>query len=214
MGWGKRAFVFHEAADTAIFRPPEKALSERSGIAWVGNWGDGERSAELENYLLSPARTAGLSLDMYGVRYPMEGRATLERYGAHYRGWVANTLVPDVFSRYRMTVHVPRCFYRTHLPGIPTIRVFEALACGIPLICAPWSDREGLFRPGEHYQMAHSKDQMVSAMRAVASDDDLAQNMSETGLKQIAARHTCRHRAEELLAIAAALKPSIVEAAQ
>ena len=35
------------------------------------------------------------------------------------------------------------------LPGIPTIRVFEALACGIPLVSAPWQDEEGLFRPGE-----------------------------------------------------------------
>jgi hypothetical protein len=33
-------------------------------------------------------------------------------------------------------------------PGIPTIRVFEALACGVPLICAPWRDEENLFPPG------------------------------------------------------------------
>ena len=47
-----------------------------------------------------------------------------------------------------MTVHVPRRPYVEALPGIPTIRVFEALACGIPLVSAPWADSEGLFPPG------------------------------------------------------------------
>jgi spore maturation protein CgeB len=40
------------------------------------------------------------------------------------------------------------------LPGIPTIRVFEALACGIPLVSAPWDDSEHLFRPGEDFLVA------------------------------------------------------------
>ena len=41
---------------------------------------------------------------------------------------------PEVFARHLATVHVPRRFYVDALPGIPTIRVFEALACGIPLV--------------------------------------------------------------------------------
>ena len=53
--------------------------------------------------------------------------------------------------RHRVTVHVPRRPYAQALPGIPTIRVFEALACGIPLVSAPWDDVEGLFRPGEDF---------------------------------------------------------------
>ena len=44
-----------------------------------------------------------------------------------------------------VTVHVPRRPYANGLPGIPTIRVFEALACGIPLVCAPWRTRKGCF---------------------------------------------------------------------
>ena len=52
-----------------------------------------------------------------------------------------NASAPEVFARHLATVHVPRRFYVTEqLPGIPTIRVFEALACGIPLVCAPWRD--------------------------------------------------------------------------
>ena len=66
--------------------------------------------------------------------------------GIEYGGWLPNYRAPEVFSRYRVTVHIPRRPYVDALRGIPTIRPFEALACGIPLISAPWHDSEKLFR--------------------------------------------------------------------
>ncbi|HEY3720278.1 MAG TPA: glycosyltransferase [Roseiarcus sp.] len=199
-GWNEHAFVWHEAADTTLFRPPLEA-GPREGLVWIGNWGDGERSDELEEFLLRPAQREGLQLDIHGVRYPPHALATLERYGAHYCGWLANVLAPAVFARYRATVHVPRRFYVEALPGIPTIRVFEALACGIPLLCAPWRDAEGLFRPGDDYLVARDGDEMCAHMRAIAHDDDLVRALAANGLATVRARHTCAHRAVELLAI-------------
>jgi spore maturation protein CgeB len=152
-GWGDRVFVWHEAADITVFHPPATP-SDRLGLVWIGNWGDGERTAEIEDYLLAPARDAGLPLDIHGVRYPEAAKTLLARYGATYRGWLANAAVPGAFARHLATVHVPRRFYVETLPGIPTIRVFEALACGIPLVSAPWRDVEGLFRSGEDYLWA------------------------------------------------------------
>ena len=139
-GWGRRVFVWHEAADTRLFHPPE-GETERQGLVWIGNWGDDERSAELETFLLRPAQAVGLPLDIYGVRYPDGALQALARHGASYRGWLPNPKAPEVFARHLATVHVPRRFYVDHLPGIPTIRVFEALACGIPLVSAPWRMR-------------------------------------------------------------------------
>ena len=46
-------------------------------MVWIGNWGDGERTAELERFLFAPAAEAGVPLDIYGVRYPDEARAML-----------------------------------------------------------------------------------------------------------------------------------------
>lgn len=211
-GWGRRAFVFHEAADTALFHPPSSPLSNRAGAVWVGNWGDGERTRELDEYLLQPTKKAGLSLSIFGVRYPDDALARLHACGANYHGWIANSQVPNIFAKHRMTIHVPRRFYSELLPGIPTIRVFEALACGIPLICAPWSDCEHLFRPGQDYLTATSQEDMCTAMHAVNSDDDLARSLIENGWQSIRERHTCRHRAVQLLAIAASMIPSMQDA--
>lgn len=199
-GWGNRVYVWHEAADMRLFHPPA-VETERRGLVWIGNWGDDERSAELESFLFRPAQTVGLPLDIYGVRYPDHALEMLARYGVTYRGWLPNARAPEIFARHLATVHVPRRFYVEMLPGIPTIRVFEALACGIPLISAPWSDSEGLFNPGTDYLVAQDEAQMERHLKDVRNDPDLRRSLVEHGLAAIRNRHSCAHRAEQLLAI-------------
>lgn len=205
LGWARRVWTWHEAADTTLFRPPT-IEGDRHGLVWLGNWGDGERTAELETFLFSPARELELKLDVYGVRYPDEAIAMLSRHRAIYHGWLANAAAPNVFARHLATVHVPRRYYSERLPGIPTIRVFEALACGIPLVCAPWQDSEHLFRPGTDYLVAEDGAQMRSHLAALVQDPALRRALSASGLETIRARHTCGHRADELLAIVAGLR--------
>lgn len=205
-GWGRRAYVWHEAADVRLFRPAALDDEDREGLVWIGNWGDGERSAELAEFLLTPAHDLDVPLDVHGVRYPPEALAALDEYGARYHGWVANMDVPDIYARHRATVHVPRRFYAEALPGIPTIRVFEALACGIPLVCAPWDDAEGLFNPGHDYLLARNGNEMREHLKALMSEAGLRRSLTQGGLRTILARHTCAHRVDELLAIAHALR--------
>src|SRR5699024_10445714 len=123
-------------------------------------WGDDERNRELNAFLLQPVKALGLTGTAYGVRYPEYALDKLAAAGLDYRGWLANFEAPTAFARHCVTVHVPRRHYVQALPGIPTIRVFEALACGIPLVCAPWDDAEALFSPGEDYLLARSGDAM------------------------------------------------------
>lgn len=209
-GWGSRVFVWHEAADVRLFRPPA-AEERRTGLVWIGNWGDGERTRELEAFLFAPARAGGLALDVYGVRYPPEALALLARHHVHYAGWLANARAPQVLARHLATVHVPRRYYATLLPGIPTIRVFEALACGIPLVSAPWDDSEHLFTPGADYLSAATGAACASHLKALAADCDLRRALAAQGLATIRARHTCAHRATELLTIAGRLSPRLRE---
>ncbi|MCE6957951.1 glycosyltransferase [Cereibacter sphaeroides] len=202
-GWGRQVFTWHEAADDSIFRPmPAEAEGD---LIWIGNWGDGERSAELAEYLIEPVKRLGLRAAVHGVRYPAEALDRLSAAGIDFRGWIPNAEVPRAFGRHRVTVHVPRRPYVEALPGIPTIRVFEALACGIPLVSAPWNDAEGLFRTGSDYLLARDGAEMERHLRAVLHDRDLAEALAEHGLATIRSRHTCRHRVDELLAIVARL---------
>jgi len=198
-GWGRQVFTWHEAADTSLFRPREEVPVE-GDLIWVGNWGDGERSEELERFLISPAERLSLKTRIHGVRYPQHALARLSEAGIAFGGSIANTQVPRAFAAHRVTVHVPRRPYVESLPGIPTIRPFEALACGIPLVSAPWDDAEGLFRPGD-FRFARDGEEMTEHLAELLSDPEAAREQAARGLETIRARHTCGHRADELLAV-------------
>lgn len=199
-GWARRAFTFHEAADTRVFGPRPGVRPELD-LVWIGNWGDDEREQELEEFLLGPVRRLRLRARVHGVRYPERALTALRRAGIEHGGWLANHRVPEAFASARVTVHVPRRPYVERLPGIPTIRPFEALACGIPLISAPWRDDEGLFRPGEDFLVARDGDEMCAHLERVLARSDVARSIASSGRERVLARHTCAHRADELLAV-------------
>jgi spore maturation protein CgeB len=201
-GWGRRVFTWHEAADDRLFKPHPEIARTRD-LVWIGNWGDGERSAELREFLVEPVRELGLTAMVHGVRYPEEALAALGTAGIRYEGSVANAEAPRIFAAHRVTVHVPRRPYRENLPGIPTIRMFEALACGIPLVSAPWPDVESLFRPGADFLFARDGAGMTGHLRDITGDPALAGSLAASGLETIRARHTCRHRVDELFGILA-----------
>jgi len=197
---GHRAWTWHEAADIRIFKPHSNPAPD-GDLVWIGNWGDEERAAELQEFLIQPCKKLGLKATVYGVRYPESAKRALLDAGIEYRGWLPNFEVPRVFSRYKVTVHIPRRPYVKALPGIPTIRPFEALACGIPLVCAPWQDTEGLFTPGKDFLMAQNGEEMTERLATLIEDDSRAREMARHGMATIHARHTCSHRVNELLAI-------------
>jgi spore maturation protein CgeB len=197
--WARAAFTWHEAADVRRFKP--LPVPRTLDVVFVGNWGDEERTEELQEFFLAPVRSLGLSARVHGVRYPAHARAALAAAGVTHGGWIPNHAAPRVLAAHRATVHVPRRPYARALPGIPTIRPFEALACGTPLLCAPWDDVEGLFRRGKDHLVANDGAEMRRLLAAVVQDGALARSLAEEGLATIRARHTCAHRVDELLEI-------------
>lgn len=198
--WLNRVWTWHEAADSELFAP--KREEEKEGdLVWIGNWGDDERTEELMEFLIEPVKELKLKAKVYGVRYPEKALRALKEANIEYGGWLPNYKVPEVFSRYKVTVHVPRRPYVKMLPGIPTIRPFEALSCGIPLICSPWEDAENLFTPGEDYLLAKDGNDMGYKLAEVLKSAQLAQSLSQNGRRTILEKHTCAHRVDELEAI-------------
>ena len=203
LGWGRQVFTWHEAADTRRFQP-RPDIDRTYDLVWIGNWGDGERERELDEYLVAPAIELGLTGNVHGVRYPADALDRLARSRLRYRGWLPNRDVPAVFAAHAATLHVPRRPYVEALPGIPTIRMFEALACGIPLVSAPWDDAESLFRPDDYLRAGNGRE-MAEQLARLRADPDLARHVAESGLHTVRSRHTCKHRVDELLAILASL---------
>ncbi len=196
-------WTLHEAADTTIFQPPAKPISTpEQEVVWIGNWGDDERAAEITQFLLDPAahlRTQA-RFTIHGVRYPEPALAALNQAGVRFAGYLPNLHAPAAYSSSRLTLHIPRQHYTGAMAGIPTIRVFEALAAGIPLISAPWHDLENLFSAGD-YLVAQNTAEMTAHIEHLLNHPAEAQAQADRGLSTVLAHHTCSHRAEQLAGI-------------
>lgn len=195
-----RSWTFHEAADEEVFTP--RVAKRDADVLWIGNWGDEERSRELMQFLVQPAATLpGRKVVAYGVRYPDAAIEQMRHAGIEYRGYLPNLKAPQAYSESALALHVPRRQYANGLSGIPTIRVFEALSCGVPLLCSPWSDAESLFRPGQDYVCVPDGEGMRAEIEHMLKDDRARRQLGENGRETIRKRHTCMHRAEQLVGI-------------
>ncbi len=202
-GWAKQAWVWSEAADTRLFYP--RNGTPEGDVIFVGNWLGAEDDRTFEEFLARPVRTLGLSARVHGVGYPREAQELLRRHGIDYAGWLPNYQVPDLYSCYTAALHVPHESPERALPGQAPVRLFEALACGIPVVSGPWEDADGLLEAGRDYLMGQNEKEITRHLEDVLNDGALRQSLIANGREKILSRHTCAHRARELTAIARSL---------
>jgi spore maturation protein CgeB len=211
-GWVENVWTWRDAVDTRVFRPWSGAgsASEDQGqgdavpsldLVWMGAWGSPERASELDEFLIEPIRALGLRARFYGARYPKEALSTLRAAGIDYGGWIPDFAIPAALSAGRFTVNVPRRMRADGLPHTPAIRVLEALACGVPVVTAPWDECEQMFTPDVDLLVARDGNDMERRMVALHSDPEFARFIGANGYQTVVSRHTCEHRVQELLAI-------------
>lgn len=211
-GWAERAWTWQYAADVRAFHPLPASRIE-GDLVWIGEPGDEEDARELRELLLRPARRARLHGSVFGPPPSWADRARTRLAGLHHRGWADEDRVPELYAGHRMTVNLPHRHAGEPLPGMPTMRIFEALACGIPLISAPWDDCEALFQAEHDYLVARDTMEMREAMQAIVEFPAFAAELARNGLETIRAHHTCAHRVDELLSIDAELRGEKLEVA-
>ena len=184
-----------DAALSALYRPMIDAPTAPDGCFVLG------RIAQSLDGRIATVSGASQWISGRSDILHMHRLRALSDAGIEYGGWLPNYRVPEIFSRSRFTVHIPRGPYVSQLPGIPTIRPFEALACGIPLLSAPWPDDEGLFFPGKDFLVAADRGEMIAQLEELRRSHTLAEELRRHGLETIRKRHTCEHRVNELLGI-------------
>jgi spore maturation protein CgeB len=197
-GWAQAAWTWHEAADTRLFHNiPSPKLGD---LVWVGDGVAGERLNELNEFLVKPVKSMGIRAKVYGARYSEEALRVLALAGIEYGGWIPNYEIPKVYAKYRLTMHIPNRSYARAVPGVPTARLLEGLACGIPLISAPWIDSEKLFTRGD-FLRARNGEEVEAQISWILHNEAAAHEISSHGRRTVLEAHTCSHRADELLQI-------------
>ena len=174
------------SVDDDKYRPLD--VPKRWDLTYLGTYSD-DRQPTLERLLIEPARRRpDLTFAVAGPQYP----DTI--------AWPENVdriehLPPAehaaFYSASRMTLNVTRADMIA-AGWSPSVRLFEAGACGTPILSDRWAGLDQLFAPAHEILLA---DTTEDALTALATDAGLIGTAART---RVLAEHTARHRAAEL----------------
>ena len=179
------------SADPETHRPTADAPA-RWDLSYLGTYSD-DRQPTLDRLLCAPARL-----------WP-EGRFCVA--GPQYPtslAWPPNVqrtthLSPDKHRRFyaesRWTLNVTRADM-VRRGWSPSVRLFEAACCGIPVISDWWDGLDQFFRPGDEIIIARDAAESLAALRGIP--DDRRREIAERARARVLAAHTGHHRAIEL----------------
>jgi spore maturation protein CgeB len=184
------ARAFYCSVDPTLYFPEQ--LPARWDLGYMGTYSD-DRQPGVDRLLLAPARQWD------------EGRFIVA--GAQYPAdiaWPANVqyephLPPAehraFYGSQRWTLNITRADM-VAAGWSPSVRLFEAAACGTPIVSDRWQGIEDLFVPGREIVLADSTAQALDVLRGWGEDERL--RMAERARERILAGHTAAHRAEQL----------------
>ena len=185
-----------------IYYFPERR-KRKWALGYLGTFG-ADRQAKLNSLLLASATMwpAGRFV-VGGPQYPKAIR------------WPANVerithLSPAkhcaFYNSQRFTLNLTRAaMVRTGFS--PSVRLFEAAACGTPVISDDWPGLKALFRPGEEILVAKSAGEVLEILQQLP--EEMARDIGSRARQRVLREHTSSHRAAELESIiGAARKPA------
>jgi spore maturation protein CgeB len=158
-------------------------------MGYLGTY-SADRQSTLEELMCSPARRCPQRLfAVAGPLYPNDvswpaNVERIEHVGPDRHGWF--------YSRQRFTLNVTRADM-TRMGYSPSVRLFEAAACGVPIISDPWPGLETIFVPGKHILVARSSHEVLSYLREFP--DHERRQIAVRAREHVLARHTAVHRA-------------------
>ena len=188
------AYPLYCSVDPELYYP-EKDTAAYWDLGYLGTYSP-DRQPTLERLLLEPARDIPAArMVVAGPQYPptVSWPANVERI---------EHLPPAEHRRFynaqRYTLNVTRAeMIRTGYS--PSVRLFEAAACGVPVISDPWEGLDTFFTPGEEIFLATESDEVTRILRDTSADQ--AREMGGRARQRVLAGHTAAQRAAELEAL-------------
>jgi spore maturation protein CgeB len=186
----RSARALYCSVDPEHHRPePHPALWD---LGYLGTYG-ADRQPALDRLLLEPARRwRDGRFVVAGPQYPRELR------------WPANVarmehLAPpqhvSFYNAQRFTLNVTRRDM-VEAGWSPSVRLFEAAACGTPVVSDIWQGLETVFEPGEEILLASTAEEALEIVRALPEEERLA--IGAAARARVLKEHTAAHRARQL----------------
>lgn len=201
----RRVAPLYGHVDPEAHRPGTPSEAFRGELSWLGTYA-ADRQAALGALFLEPARRRPeLRFVLAGSGYPKDFPWTDNIFFVKHLPPADH---PAFFASSRLTLNVTREAMAA-MGWCPSGRLFEAAACGIPLLSDRWDGIEDFFAPGEEILLAASPEDTLAAL--ARPDAELAR-MAARARDRVLAQHSSAVRAAELAALlgdaAPALRPT------
>ena len=187
---------FHCSVDPCLYYP-EAPLQKKWILGYLGTFSE-DRQPALDRLLVAPAATdPTAAMVVAGPMYPesVTWPANVERIPhlspADHRAF---------YNAQRFTLNITRA-EMLRAGYSPSVRLFEAAACGTPIITDPWEGLAEFFLPGEEILVANSAAEVLEILRDLPEQQ--ARELGRRGRERVLAAHTAAHRAAELEALIA-----------
>jgi spore maturation protein CgeB len=178
------------SVDPKVYFPEERAL--RWDLGYMGTYSV-DRQPSLDRLLIEPAlRSPELKTVVAGPMYPREltWPDNVERI-EH----LAPASHRHFYNSQRFTLNLTRADMR-RAGYSPSVRIFEAAACGTPIISDYWPGLEEFFELEKEILTASSSEQMLAYLHDIPEKDRHA--LGERARLRVLANHTSEQRALEL----------------
>lgn len=172
---------------------PEPSVKQWWDLGYLGTYSD-DRQPTLDRLLIEPAlRAPDSRFVVAGPQYPPEiaWPVNVERIEhcppSEHRAF---------YNAQRFTLNVTRADM-IRAGWSPSVRLFEAAACGTPIVSDWWEGLDELFEPGREIVIAETPDDVARLMRHIGPEE--ARAMGERARRKVLSAHTAAHRAAELV---------------
>jgi len=171
---------------------PDPPAEQRWDLGYLGTYSP-DRQPVLERLLCAPAR------DWQGGRFVVAGPQYPERLAWPPNAQRIEHLAPEehrgFYSAQRFTLNLTRADM-VRAGYSPSVRLFEAAACGVPVISDHWEGLDHFFTPGQEILLAESPAEVLHYLREFPEPERAA--LAERARDRVLAAHTAAHRAAEL----------------
>jgi spore maturation protein CgeB len=186
----RRARVLYCSVDPEIHRPV--STEPVWDMGYLGTYG-ADRQPALEELMCRPARRRPEGrFAIAGPLYPADlcwpaNLARIEHIGPDRHGWF--------YSQQRFTLNITRADM-VRMGYSPSVRLFEAAACGTPIISDYWPGLETILRPERHILVARSAEDVLAYLREFPEPE--RRQLAAQAREHVLAHHTAAHRAVAL----------------
>ncbi len=192
------------SVDPNEHRPVAPVADYECDLSYLGTYAE-DRQRALNELFLEPARRLPSRRFLIGgAQYPSSFPWS---DNIHFKRHLPPSEHPAFFSSSRMTLNVTRRAM-AEMGWCPSGRLFEAAACGVPILSDYWMGLEQFFTPGSEILVAHDSD---DAIRAIALDDFELRAVAAAARERTLDEHTAARRAAELESLLAAMPAEAVE---